>query len=155
MHGNQCDREDKEQVKGGELASEQARRNGLDRSCPACRRLSITGFLIHASTGSMHRAGGGLYARIELYFTKRAFVVGYVLVKDRCQRLGLLRAQINALEIAHLDLILRLLLHGAEDEKKVPDVDPNLYAVGVSLAIFRGTDDTKIWLNGIDHKGTV
>jgi len=40
----------------------------------------------------------------------------------------------NSLEVAE-STALRRLLHGAEDEEKVPDVDPDLHAVGVGFAI--------------------
>ena len=82
----------------------------------------------------MNRTAGG--ARIELDLAEGGFVVRNVLLEQRHERLGLLRAQINSLEVMKFDLRFRALLHGAEDEKEVPDIDANLHAVGVRLAVF-------------------
>src|SRR6266567_1892058 len=98
----------------------------------------------------VHRAGRG-HSRIKLDLAKGAFVVGDILVQNRSQRLGLLRAQVNALKISYLDLIFRLLLHGAEHEKEVPNIDPHLHTVGISLAILSGIDDAEIRLRGDNH----
>ena len=94
---------------------------------------------------------GCRHSRIELDFSKSALVVRDVLLQDRGQGLGLLRAEIDPLKIPHLDLILRLLLHGAENQKEIPDVHPYLYAVGIGLAIFISVCDVKIRLRGVDH----
>ncbi len=98
----------------------------------------------------MYRTGAGDFG-IELDFAKRGFVIRHVLVEDRRQRLGLLRTQVNALEVSHFNLIFGLLLHGAEHQKEVPDVDPDLYAVGVGFAIVGSVDDGEIRLCGNDH----
>ena len=98
----------------------------------------------------MNRAGSRS-ARIKLDLPKRALVIRNILLQDREQRLGLLRAQINALKISHFHLIFRVLLHGAEHEEKVPDIHSHLHAVGVSLSIFGSIDDVEIWLRGIHH----
>jgi len=85
-------------------------------------------------------------ARVELDFAEGAFVVGDVLLEQRHERLGLLRAQINSLEVMKFDLRFRALLHGAEDEKEVPDIDANLHAIGVGLAVFGRLNELNIGL---------
>jgi len=96
-------------------------------------------------------ARGRLYARIELDLAECAFVVRHVLVENRGQGLCLLRAQINSLKVAHLDLTLRLLLHSSEDEEKVPDVNTHLHTVSIGFAILRGVYNIKIRLRRINH----
>ncbi len=100
---------------------------------------------------SVYRATGG-YTGIELDFAECAFVIGNILLQNCRQRFGLLRAQINSLKIFYLNLVFRLLLHGAKDEKKVPYIHAHLHAVGVSFAIFGGIDHIKIGLRRNDHK---
>jgi hypothetical protein len=107
-----------------------------------------------AAMRSMYGARGCLHAGIEFDLTERAFIIGHILVEDRRQRLGLLRAQIDSLKVAHLYLILRLLLHGAEDEKKVPDVHADLHAVGVGFPILGSVHNAEIRLSRIDHHGS-
>ena len=104
--------------------------------------------------GSMYGARSCLHSWIELDLTKRAFVICDVLVKDCCQCLGLLRAQINSLKIADLYLVLRLLLHRAEDDEKVPDVYPDLHAVGIGFPVLVSVHNGEIRLSRIDHHGS-
>src|SRR5439155_14404384 len=92
----------------------------------------------------------GSDSRIELDLAKCAFVIGDVLLQDRGQRFGLLRAQVNALKISDLDLAFRLLLHGTEHQEEIPNIDAHLHAVGIGLAVIGSTDDVKIWLRGKD-----
>lgn len=92
----------------------------------------------------MHRPNRG--ARVELDFAEGAFVVGDVLLEQRHERLRLLRAQINSLEVMKFDLRFRALLHGAEDEKEIPDIDADLHAVGVRLAVFGRLNELNIGL---------
>src|SRR6516164_7065375 len=101
----------------------------------------------------MHRPGGCDASRVEFDLAEGAFVVGNVLLQDGGQRLCLLRAEINALEVSYLHLILRLLLHGPEHQKEVPNVDPHLHAVGVGLTIISSTDDVEVRLRGNNHNG--
>jgi hypothetical protein len=100
----------------------------------------------------VHRASAGLAARVKLDLAEGALVVGNVLLQDGGQRLGLLRAQINSLEISDLNLIFSLLLHGPEDEKKIPDVNSHLNAVGIGFPVIGGIDDVEIRLCGNNHK---
>ena len=51
------------------------------------------------------------------------------------QRLGLLRAQVNRLEVLDLDLFGRGLVHGPEDELEVPHAHAHLDAVRIAFAV--------------------
>src|SRR5262249_29239592 len=115
------------------------------------KRRFVVAFRSHMPRASVYRARGSLHARVELDFTEGAFVIRHVLVQDRGQRLCLLRAQIDSLKITYLDLAFRVLLHGAENQEKVPHVDANLHAVGVGFTIVRSIYDIKIRLHRIDH----
>ena len=115
------------------------------------RRVSTGSKLSIGCQRSVYRAGGS-NPGIEFDLSKRAFVVRHVLMQDRRQRLRLLGTQINALKIAHLNLIFRLLLHGPEYQEKIPDIDPHLHTVGIGLAVIGIVDDIKIRLRGNDHK---
>ncbi len=115
------------------------------------RRSSTGSKLSVGCQRSVYRAGGS-NPGIEFDLAKRAFVVRHVLMQDRRQRLRLLGTQINALKIAHLNLIFRLLLHGPEYQEKIPDIDPHLHTVGIGLAVIGIVDDIKIRLRGNDHK---
>src|SRR5690348_5302944 len=68
-------------------------------------------------------------------------VLGEVVAEDVPQCLGLLRAEVDALEVADVDLFGALLRHGAEDEEEVPDAHAYLDAVGVALAVVFGGGD--------------
>ncbi len=82
----------------------------------------------------MHRALGS-HARVQFDLTECRFVAGDVLLQKAEQGFGLLRAQIDALKIADFHVSLGLLLQCAEDEKKVPDIDAHLHAIGITLAV--------------------
>src|SRR5271169_7116334 len=86
----------------------------------------------------MNGSAHGMHARIQLDLAEGGLVVRQVLLQDGVQRLGLLRAQIDALKIADFDLGFVLLLQGAEHQEEVPDIDPHLNAVGVVLAVVGG-----------------
>src|SRR5215471_1907234 len=85
-------------------------------------------------------------SRIELDLSKGALVIGHILLQDGGQRFGLLWAQVDTLEIPHFHLALRLLLHSAKDQEKIPDIYPHLHAVGIGLAIIRRIEDCEIGL---------
>ena len=75
------------------------------------------------------------HARVKLDLAESAFVTAHVLLQKSQQRLSLLRAQINSLEVLDLHLRFGLLLQRTEDQEEVPDIDPHLHAVGIILAI--------------------
>jgi len=58
------------------------------------------------------------HARVEFYFPEGGFVAVDILLQQSEQGLGLLRAQVDALKIADLDLSFALLLNGAKDKEK-------------------------------------
>src|SRR5260221_11811957 len=62
----------------------------------------------------------GSHLRIELDLAESLFVLRHVLSQYGEQRLGLLRAQVDALEILHFHLYRRLLLQRAEDHAEIP-----------------------------------
>lgn len=75
------------------------------------------------------------HARIEFDLAKSSLVPGDILLQKSKQRLGLLRAKINALKVADLDLGFALLLQSSKNHEKIPDVHPHLDTVGVGFAI--------------------
>jgi len=99
---------------------------------------------------SVDRAGRG-HSRIELDFAKGALVVRHILVEDRGQSLGLLRAQIYSLKVSYFDLVLRLLLHGTEHQEEIPDIHPHLDAISIGFAIVTGVENIKIRLRRDNH----
>jgi len=104
-----------------------------------------------------HRRGlvywaGSSHAWIEFNLAKSAFITGHVLLQDGRQRLGLLRAQVDALKIQDFDLILGLLLERAEHQKKIPDIDSYLNAIGVALPVFRTIDQLDVGLRWNRHR---
>ena len=72
-------------------------------------------------------------------------VLGEVVAEKVQQRLGLLRAHIDALEVIDLYFVGRILVHGSEDEEEVPDAHANLDAVGVAVAIVFGILRGNAW----------
>ena len=136
------DQYDKAQRKG-ECCEDQCCR----KSAP---RLDLSG---HRSS-LVHRPGSR-HTGIKLDLAECAFVAGDVLLQNRHQCFGLLRAQIDALKILYLDLAFALLLQGSEDQKEIPDIDSHLHAVGIGLTILRGVHQLDIGLRWIVHKHSV
>src|ERR1035438_359446 len=99
----------------------------------------------------MYGAAHRIHAGIQLDLAEGSLVVHQVLMQDGLECLGLLRTQIDALEIIDFDLGLILLLQGAKNEKKVPDIDPHLHTVGVVFAVVRGVRQLNRRLRGICH----
>ncbi len=91
------------------------------------------------------------YPRIELDLTEGCLVPGNVLLKQSEQRFRLLRAEIDPLKIANLDLRFGLLLQGAEGEEKIPNVHAHLDAIRVILAIARVVGQLDVRLVGNCH----
>jgi hypothetical protein len=85
-------------------------------------------------------------ARLKFDFAERGLVAAHVLLQQRHERLGLLRAEIDALKIAQFYLGLRALLHGAKNEKEIPDIHPDLDAIGIGLAVVVGLNEFHIRL---------
>src|SRR6516164_5871493 len=100
----------------------------------------------------MDRPAAGMHARIELNLAKGSLVIDQILLQDGIQRLGLLRAEVDALEVANLDFRFVLLLQRAKHQKEIPDVDPYLHAVGVVLAVIGGVSQLNRRLRRICHR---
>ena len=75
-------------------------------------------------------------------------VLGEVVAEDVPEGLGLLRAEVDALEVLDVELVGRLLGHGAEDEEEVPDAHADLDAVGVAVAVVLGVGEVECGLFG-------
>src|SRR6266576_1837913 len=101
--------------------------------------------------GLVYWAGRG-HARVELDFAKSAFITGNILLQNRGQRLSLLRAQIDALKIEHLDLVLGLLLESAEHQEEIPHVYSYLNAIGVALPVLRTVGQLDVRLRWNSHR---
>src|SRR5215472_6104200 len=102
----------------------------------------------HGSVNLSRRLGHG---GIELDFAEGLFVLDHVLLQDGHQRFGLLRAQVDSLEVLHLHLACALRLHAAEDQQEVPNADAHLHGVGVALAVFGGVDEVNVGLGRNGH----
>jgi hypothetical protein len=92
------------------------------------------------------------HLRVKFDFAECGLVSSDVLLQQSQQRLGLLRAQINSLEVANLDLSFVLLLDSAEGEEKIPDIDAHLHAIGVVLAVIGGVAQLDLWLRRNAHE---
>ena len=104
-------------------------------------------FLVHRARRSQ--------AWVEFDLAEGALITGDILLQQPEQGLGLLRAEVDALEVANLDLSFGLLLQGAENHEEVPDIHPHLHAVGVGFAIVRSIDQLEVGLRRKAHKKAV
>src|SRR5579864_2002577 len=89
---------------------------------------------------------------IQLDLPESFLILDDILLQDRYQRLGLLWAQINALEVVDLNVSRGLRLQAAKNQKKIPHAGPYLHGVSVTFAIFRGINQTNIRLRRISHE---
>ncbi len=65
-------------------------------------------------------------------------VLGEIVAEHVPEGLGLLGAEVDALEVLDGELVGASWLHGAEDEEEVPDAHADLDAVGVAVAVVVG-----------------
>ena len=100
----------------------------------------------------MHRASGGDAPGIEFDFPEGVLVACDVLLQHAQQCFGLLWAEVDSLEVLDFDLRLALLQKRSKHEKEVPDIHPDLYAVGVVFTIFSSIHQLDGRLDGIRHK---
>src|SRR5260370_37140335 len=68
-------------------------------------------------------------------------VLGEVVAEHVPEGFGLLRAEVDALEVFDGELVGALLAHGPEDEEEVPDAHADLDAVGVTVAVILGAGE--------------
>src|ERR1700682_4114136 len=116
----------KETEDASRIRPEQTRPGRRD-TCPAGRGRSARAALLDGGA----RAG----MRLQVDFAEGGFVLRDVLRQDVVQRLGLLRAEIDALKVVYEDVVGRGLVDHAEAEQEVPQVHPHLHAVGVALPV--------------------
>jgi len=83
----------------------------------------------------LNRARALRRLRFDMNFAERRFVLADVLLQYVEQGLGLLRAEIDTLEILNIYDIRGILGDQAEHEEEIPEIRPDLDAVGVALAI--------------------
>src|ERR1035438_9279228 len=80
-----------------------------------------------------HFSGGWL--RLQLDLAEGLLILRDVLVQNIRQSLRLRRAQVHAMMIQDVDAVGPRLVHGAEQEEKIPKADADLHAIGVVFAI--------------------
>jgi hypothetical protein len=98
---------------------------------------------------------GWIHARVELDFAESAFIAGDVLLQQSKQRFSLLRAEVNALKVANLDVTFGLLLQCPENHKEVPDIHSHLHTIGVGFAVIGGIDQLEVGLGRNGHRKEV
>src|SRR5579884_2235395 len=89
-----------------------------------------------AAPPSLNHAARAL--RLELDFPKCRLILIDVLLQNVEQSFRLLRAEIDALKVGNRNAIGRVLIDGAEHQKKVPQVHPDLHAIRIAFAIVGG-----------------
>src|ERR1700693_3559803 len=85
--------------------------------------------------GSLDSAGGAV--RLQLDFSEGGLVLRDILRQDVQERLGLLRAQVNTLEVVDQHVLGCGLVHRSEHQEEVPEIDAYLNAIGIALAVIR------------------
>src|SRR5579884_2502526 len=91
-----------------------------------------------ASAGVGLLDGRACNARFQPNFAESGLVLRQVLRQHVGKRLGLLRADIDALEVVDLHVLRRGLVHSAEHKEEIPQIDADLNAVGVALTVVPG-----------------
>lgn len=121
-------------------------RTGADRSAKVDDGLFRDYFFRRSRHGLLDQPTTRL--RLQLDFTERGFILRHILLQDIQKSLRLLRADVDALEILDADPVRRGLIHDAEEQKKIPEVNPDLHAVRVALTVVRGSLqlDIRRWL---------
>lgn len=74
-------------------------------------------------------------ARFQLDLSESSFILSDILLNQSQKRFCLLWAQINTLKILYFHVLRLCLVNRAEQQKKVPEVDSNLDAVGISFPV--------------------
>ena len=106
----------------------------------------------YSTRASVYRAGR--HPGIKFDLSESALVARHVLLKNRGERLGLLRAQVDPLKVLQLHLCFTLLLQGSEDQKEIPDIHADLHTVRVILTVVGGVHqfNIRLLLRRVCHK---
>jgi hypothetical protein len=109
-------------------------------------------------TDLVNWAAGSHDLRLERDWSEGLLVLSEIVPEQVQQRFRLLRADVDALEVFHLDFIGGVLADDAEDEEEVPHAHAGLDAVGVAIAVLIGAscDDAGLvgGLLGLTHSKT-
>jgi hypothetical protein len=106
--------------------------------------------------GLVDGAAGRRVLRLECYRAEGLLVLGEIVSEQIEESLGLLRAEIDALEMFQLDFLCGVLTDDAEYEEKIPHTDADADAVGIAFAVLLGAagDDVRLvgWRLGLGHR---
>jgi hypothetical protein len=89
--------------------------------------------------------------RFQLDLPECGFVLGYVLLQDIQQCLGLLWAEVNALKIVDCHVVSGSLVDPPEHQKEVPQIHAYLNAVGVVLPVLRAINQLNLGRGLLRH----
>src|SRR5260370_42608423 len=78
--------------------------------------------------------------RFKSDLPKGRLILRDVLLQDLKQRLGLLGAEVDALEVVNGNVIRSNLVHPAKQKEKIPEIHAHLDAIGVVLTILGRID---------------
>ena len=88
--------------------------------------------------GLVHWSTGRPVLRLQRERAESLLVLREVVAENIHQRLGLLRTEVDALEVFNLNVVGGILVHRPEDEEEIPDAHTDLDAVGVAVAVLVG-----------------
>jgi hypothetical protein len=83
----------------------------------------------------------GLWELLEGDGAEGLLVLGEIVAEYVPEGLGLLGAEVDALEVLDGELVRGVLRHGAEDQKEIPYAHTYLDAVGVAVAVVFGVGE--------------
>ena len=87
----------------------------------------------------------------QLDLPESGFVLGHVLLQDVEQRLGLLGAEVDALEIVDGHHVRGSLVDPAEHEEEIPQIHADLNAIGIVLPVLGGVDQLNLGRGLLRH----
>src|SRR5947208_16357199 len=96
--------------------------------------------LLRRGTLLVDRAGG-MGELLKGDGAEGLLVLGQIMAEHVPEGFGLLRAEVDALEVPDGELVRALLTHSAEDEEEVPYAHADLDAVGVAVAVVLGAGE--------------
>src|SRR5215472_18461017 len=92
----------------------------------------------HRAAALLNDARGVSGAGVEPDLSEGGFVLSHVVLQNAEEGLGLLRAHVDALEVGDADVIGSGRVDLAEKQEEVPEIHPNLDAVGVTFSVVGG-----------------